>query len=495
MVVLTLVLGAVSAIDVRPAHAAAGIVLDLPVPVGEYVRANGPHSDGPGGTTGVFNAVDIGPNDGTSMTVHAAATGTVGSVDPNCKVRIQHANGWATQYMHVKYISVSVGQYVSAGDAIGYAGTPAETCGQGDGRHVHFSLYLNGSPYAINGTSVGGYTVHAGSEARDGWWTDDDTGVTVVNSTGLMVPGMYNDTQPISTEWRESGHSVVSDGSGRVWSFAIKQDGTLMYRFTDSSGWINTWRTVGSGYRSVAASLDGTGRVLMAYITDDGVLRYRRTYTAPTDSDEGGGFGPSSDPMGAGSWANVSVALDGHKRVWLAATKTGGRAYYKHQDGVDGAWPAGFTEFGNDGWQSISVAAEPGNDGRAWLFGTKSDGGDLWYRHTNAGMTGWDPMTLVGSGWDGDVSATSDRLGRMWMFGVQNGTLKYRHTDGSGWGPYTAVSGSGWASVSSGMKASTKTGVIWMFATKTNGDLSYRHTDTSADNWTDFAAVDGGPWK
>jgi hypothetical protein len=295
-----------------------------------------------------------------------------------------------------------------------------------------------------------------------------------------------------NSESRESGHSVVSDNSGRVWSFAITQSGTLRYRHTGSSGW-EPWVTVGSGYKSVAATLDGPGRVLFAYVTDDDVLKVRRTNAVPTASDDGGGFGSSSSAFGAGDWANVSVTTDRLGRVWLAATKTYGRAYFMSETST-GSWPATFHEFGNSGWRSVSIAAESGSDGRVWIFGTKSDAeGALYYQHTDATLVAWDDLTPAGIGWDGDVSASGDGAGRMWMFGVTNGVVKYRHTDPSGWGDYVTVPQTGWVSISSGVK--TTTGAMWMFATKTNGDLSYRYTTSTAPYWTDLTAVAGGPWR
>lgn len=495
---VALFLGTMMLAVIPPAGAAAGIALNLPVAAGLTIRAGGPHGGGVG------NSVDIGGRyPGDSLAVYAAAGGTVEGIYSQggfsrCRVRIGHADGWSTEYQHLINVpgALAVGQSVGAGQLIGYAGDPSssggDTCGSGYGRHVHFSIYRYGSPVSIDGTSIGGYTVHAGASAYEGTWTDDDTGATVVNSNGPMACCLVNDKQTsVSGSIRESGHSVVSDQSGRVWSFAVTQAGTLKYRYTGPSGW-QAWKTVGSGYRSVAATVDESGRVVMAYVTEDGVMKVRRTYAAPTSSDDGGGFGSSSPAFGAGNWANVSITTDRVGRAWLAATKTYGRAYFTRQN-ANGEWTGSFTEFGNDDWQSITIASESDSDGRVWIFATKTDG-DLWYQHTDSTLANWDNKTAAGSGWAGDVSASGDNRGRMWMFGVKaNGTLMYRHTDSTGWGNYVTMPGSSWASVSSGVK--TNNGVMWMFATKTDGDLSYRYTDNSSDYWTDPAAVAGGPWK
>jgi murein DD-endopeptidase MepM/ murein hydrolase activator NlpD len=166
----------------------AALSLSLPVPRGASVIAGGPHPFN-GGTSGVRSSVDIGAPDGGEMNVYAAAAGVahVYSADgwSNCWVSIDHADGWQTRYYHLKNVDTSIdGQSIAAGRRIGNAAVPGtETCGTGNFRHVHFSVYRNGAEVAIDGTSIGGYTVHQSGAAYCGYWTRDADGAVVVPQT------------------------------------------------------------------------------------------------------------------------------------------------------------------------------------------------------------------------------------------------------------------------------------------------------------------------
>jgi murein DD-endopeptidase MepM/ murein hydrolase activator NlpD len=98
-------------------------------------------------------------------------------------VAIDHADGWQTRYYHLKNVSSSLeGRTVQPGERIGDAGAPPETCGDSNFLHVHFSLYRNGIEQPIDGTSIGGYTVHQTGDAYCGYWTRDSDGAIVADS-------------------------------------------------------------------------------------------------------------------------------------------------------------------------------------------------------------------------------------------------------------------------------------------------------------------------
>ena len=55
-------------------------------------------------------------------------------------VSINHMDGFSTRYLHMTHYIVSPGQYVTAGQVIGYCGST----GGSTGPHLHFSVYYNG---------------------------------------------------------------------------------------------------------------------------------------------------------------------------------------------------------------------------------------------------------------------------------------------------------------------------------------------------------------
>lgn len=83
---------------------------------------------------------------GCGAAIYAAAAGTVDAAFYNGGygnyVRIQHGNGVATGYAHIKPGGFAVwhGQWVEAGQVIAYAGNT----GGSFGCHLHFEVYING---------------------------------------------------------------------------------------------------------------------------------------------------------------------------------------------------------------------------------------------------------------------------------------------------------------------------------------------------------------
>jgi murein DD-endopeptidase MepM/ murein hydrolase activator NlpD len=59
-------------------------------------------------------------------------------------VYVNHGDGFVTRYLHMTHYIVSPGQYVNAGQVIGYCGST----GASTGPHLHFSVYYNGQ--AVN---------------------------------------------------------------------------------------------------------------------------------------------------------------------------------------------------------------------------------------------------------------------------------------------------------------------------------------------------------
>lgn len=92
------------------------------------------------------SGVDLGAASGTPII--ATRSGRVSVADYSWSggyyVSIDHLDGYVSKYLHMTHYIVSAGQYVTAGQVIGYVGST----GTSTGPHLHFSIYYNGE--AVN---------------------------------------------------------------------------------------------------------------------------------------------------------------------------------------------------------------------------------------------------------------------------------------------------------------------------------------------------------
>ena len=58
-------------------------------------------------------------------------------------VQLNHGDGYRSVYMHMTHYVVKRGQYVEAGQLIGYVGST----GGSTGPHLHFEIRYDGTPY------------------------------------------------------------------------------------------------------------------------------------------------------------------------------------------------------------------------------------------------------------------------------------------------------------------------------------------------------------
>ena len=92
--------------------------------------------------------LDIGCSYGTPVAAADSGVVTVaewGESGGNY-VMIDHGNGFVTMYLHNSSLAVSVGDVVSQGQTIAYAGST----GYSTGAHLHFQVELNGTPVNPN---------------------------------------------------------------------------------------------------------------------------------------------------------------------------------------------------------------------------------------------------------------------------------------------------------------------------------------------------------
>ena len=95
------------------------------------------------GTYKWHNGVDFAAGSGTA--IYATKSGTVTAACYNeaygNMVTINHGDGYSSLYGHMTNYIVSVGDYVTQGQTIGYVGST----GWSTGPHLHFTIYYNGS--------------------------------------------------------------------------------------------------------------------------------------------------------------------------------------------------------------------------------------------------------------------------------------------------------------------------------------------------------------
>ena len=91
----------------------------------------------------MHNGVDLAAPKGTPIYASRSGQVTVAKygTDAGYYVTINHGDGYASVYMHMTHYVVSVGQYVSQGQVIGYVGST----GASTGPHLHFGIMKDGN--------------------------------------------------------------------------------------------------------------------------------------------------------------------------------------------------------------------------------------------------------------------------------------------------------------------------------------------------------------
>lgn len=89
------------------------------------------------------NGVDLAAYHGTPVVATRSGTVTTATTgyEAGNYVTINHGDGFSSVYMHLYYYIVSPGEYVDAGEVIGYVGTT----GLSEGPHLHFGVMYNGT--------------------------------------------------------------------------------------------------------------------------------------------------------------------------------------------------------------------------------------------------------------------------------------------------------------------------------------------------------------
>jgi murein DD-endopeptidase MepM/ murein hydrolase activator NlpD len=120
----------------------SGDLFRMPVRGGYFTSYFGYRSDPFSGARGFHNGLDIGVDSGTP--VYAGMDGIVSETGYSTMsgnyVLLAHHSGWSSFYGHLKSVSVTGRQRVTAVTRIGYSGNTGYTTGP----HLHFSVFKYG---------------------------------------------------------------------------------------------------------------------------------------------------------------------------------------------------------------------------------------------------------------------------------------------------------------------------------------------------------------
>lgn len=130
-----------------PGNTVDGITWYLPLPTRSYVITSpfGPRTHPITGEKGkMHNGIDMAAVTGTPIYATRAGVVTVTSFEEGGAgyyVKINHGDGFISIYMHMTHYIVKPGDFVQAGQKIGYVGST----GGSTGPHLHFGIAKNGT--------------------------------------------------------------------------------------------------------------------------------------------------------------------------------------------------------------------------------------------------------------------------------------------------------------------------------------------------------------
>jgi murein DD-endopeptidase MepM/ murein hydrolase activator NlpD len=191
-----------------------------------------PHNYRNGGAIDFAPRVNMTVGEDTSNDwVTAAAAGTV-TVAGNCVVKIDHGNGWLTEYWHLDNIQVSAGQKVSRNQklAVIHNNKDQQVCigNEHPGPHLHFVFRPN-----VLDTRFAGWTVNYNAFTNKTTYTKG--GVTVPILTPLLnVPDMQIVTRGI-IDWNTQNEGSVDEYRCERWSLLLVENAKFEFNVSTSS--------------------------------------------------------------------------------------------------------------------------------------------------------------------------------------------------------------------------------------------------------------------
>ncbi len=191
-----------------------------------------PHNYHNGGAIDFAPRVNMTVGEDTSNDwVTAAAAGTV-TQSGNCVVKIDHGNGWRTEYWHLDNIQVTAGQQVSRNQklAVIHNNKTQQVCvgNEYPGPHLHFVFRPN-----VLDTRFAGWTVNYNAFTNKTTYTKN--GVTVPILTPLLnIPDMQLVTRGV-LDWDAQYEGSVDAYRCERWSLILVEDAVFEVNVTPSA--------------------------------------------------------------------------------------------------------------------------------------------------------------------------------------------------------------------------------------------------------------------
>lgn len=188
-------------------------------------------------------------------------TTTTGSSGYGNRVWVDHENGYATLYAHLKSISVSPNETVVSGQPVGIMGNTGVSVGS-TGIHLHFGVYydLNGDGHWTENEVVDpfGWNPLANSAQNDPWtvpsyylWKYPLNAQTTIDANG----GSISSTSGEITANIPSG-TLSSPLTFDMWEAPPVADASAQLRSIGFSSWLRVleWVTEGSNMKTIVAA-------------------------------------------------------------------------------------------------------------------------------------------------------------------------------------------------------------------------------------------------
>jgi uncharacterized protein GlcG (DUF336 family) len=483
---------------------------------------NAPHNIGYDGASCGSGACDIscpdqnansdygGPHHGVDVfafyraPIVAVASGTIRRVGwpsstSGLRVVLSDGCGWWYYYGHLDEAVVSEGQWVDAGQLIGFMGHSGAPS-----THLHFNVSADGDYYndidpfpllqATSGTSCGPPPVPPAPADVPFWFTGGNQRVGK-NADGRLEVfgrgldhGIWNQWQPAPSAGPWSGWSpmgggltsepvVGSNADGRLEMFAVGFDYALYHRWQNPWGGWSDWVSLGGVLTSEpAVGRNADGRLEVFARGTDGAL-WHAWQVAPN------GSWSAWDSLGGGVTSVPVVVLNAQGQLQVFARGNDGAVWFRTQSAY--AW----TDWASLGGQVLFAPAVALNqDGRLEIFAWGTDRA-LWHawQSTPGGpIGGW---VSLGGNLTSHPAVARNADGRLEVFARGSDDALWHLWQLSPGGAWSSWASEGGVLTSAVQVASNSNGGLEVFVR--GGDNALYLKWQGAFGWSDWVSLGG----